>query len=32
MKRNARHCFEERFTKPRAVQQYYDMLSRVGAA
>jgi len=32
MKRNARHCFEQRFTKPRAVQQYYDMLSRVGAA
>lgn len=30
MKRNARRCYEQRFTKQHAIQQYYDMLSQVG--
>ncbi len=30
MKRNARRCFEQRFTKQHAIQQYYDMLNQVG--
>lgn len=30
MKRNARRCYEQRFTKRRAVQRYYTILSQVG--